>query len=304
MFAVLLALTACDSQPGPEPAAAPGAMSDRGETVLTVNGTPIGSGELGIVFRRMRVPEDKVAEYAFSRGGKHVAEEYALATVLYDKALAEGLDKDPKVELEMAFAVRQVLATAMRNKLADTAVTEEAIQKYYEDNKARFSRPEVKARHIQLADEPAAKDALARLKKGEKFEELAKTLSLDRLTKDKGGEVTWFHEKENPLWGDAAFAAEKGAIVGPISSRLGWHVVEVLDKRDATPLEDVREEAAEQIKHQQSNILVDEVRKSMKIEWAKTPDGGAPSAESQPTVRPPPAVQMPAAHPTEPAPQR
>lgn len=291
-IAFLLALAACNTQPAAAPTAAPGEMSDRGETVLTVNGTPIGSQELGIVFRRMRVPEEKVEEYAFSRGGRHVAEEYALGTVLYQEALAQGLDKDPQIQLEMAFAVRQVLASAMRNKLAETAVTDEAVQKYYNDNKARFARPEVKARHIQVADETLAKDVVARLQKGEKFEDLAKTYSTDRLTREKGGEVTWFHEKENPLWGDAAFVAEKGAVVGPISSRLGWHVIQVLDKRDSTPIEDVRDEASDQIKHSQASIVVEEMRKAMKIDWAKAPADGAEGG--------PAAAPAPVAAPTEP----
>lgn len=296
MFAILLALAACDGPTAEAPSVAPGTITDRGATVLTVNGTPIGSQELGIVYRRMRVPEDKIEEYAFSRGGKHVAEEYALGTVLYEKALAEGLAQDPQIQLEMAFAVRQVLAAAMRNKLADDAVTEEAIQKYYEDNKARFSRPEVRARHIQVPNETMAKEVVARLEKGEKFEDLAKTMSTDKLTREKGGELQWFHEKENNLWGAEAFAAQKGQVIGPVSSRLGWHVIEVLDKRDVTPLEDVRGEATEQIRHSQSTIVVEELRKSMKVEWAAPPAGVTPEeAAPSPAATPKPAT--PPGHP-------
>jgi peptidyl-prolyl cis-trans isomerase C len=281
MFTVLLALVACNSQPSAD--SAPGAISDRGETVLTVNGTPVGTNELSIVFRRMKVPEDKVSEYAFSRGGKHVAEEYALSTVLYEKALAEGLAQDPTVQVEMAFAVRQVLASAMRTKLANTAVTEDAIQKYYQDNKARFQRPEVKVRHIQVQDEALAKEIIAKLQKGEKFEDLAKAHSTDRLTKDKGGFVDWFHEKENPLLGEAAFAAEKGTVIGPVKSRLGFHIIEILDKRDATPIDDVRDEAKEQLEHQQAAMVVEDIRKGMTIEWSKTPEGeGEPTEGAAP----------------------
>jgi hypothetical protein len=311
----LLAIAACNNQtPAPAPAAAePGTIANPGETVLSVNGVPIGANELDLVFKRMKIPDDQRSTWAWTRGGKHVAEEYALATVLYHKALDEKLYDDPEVQLQLAFAARQILGAAEREKLAKSAVTEDAIKKYYEDNKARFDKPEVRARQIQVADEATAKDVYDRLKKGESFEQLAKDHSVDQLSKAKGGDVGWFHEHENPLWGDAAFAAKKGDLIGPLQTRVGWHVIEVTDRRDSTPIEDVRDEAIEQIQHQQAVTVLDGIRSEMKVEWVKQPEGDAPGGggagpggvatpgeappEGAPPAGAPPVGELPPGHP-------
>ncbi|MEQ1565268.1 MAG: peptidylprolyl isomerase [Myxococcota bacterium] len=309
--AILLALTACNNPPpaAPTAAAPPGAIVDPGETVLTVDGQAIGARELDLVFKRMRVPDDQRAEFAWTTGGKHVAEEYALANQLYFKALERKLQDDPDVQLQLAFAERQVLASAMRAQLAKEEVNDAAIAKYYEDNKARFSKPEVRARQIQVADEQLAKDLFARLKKGEDFAQLAKDHSVDPATKGKGGEAGWLHEHENPLWGDAAFAANKGDVLGPLSSRAGWHIVEVLDKRDSTPIEDTKDEARSQLEHQNAVVVIEKIRSALVISWVKEPAADAPAPQPGPGAvavpgEPPPGGapgpqggQMPPNHP-------
>lgn len=305
---LLIALSACNGSPPPAPAAPaaqPGAIADPGEVVLTVNGMPVGKKELDLVFRRMKVPADQLDGFAWTTPGKHVAEEYALARVLYQKALDEKLYDDPEVAMQLAFAERQILGSAMREKLAHDAVNDAAVQKYYEENKDRFTKPEVHARQIQVADETLARELGERLKKGEDFAQLAKDHSTDQLSKRVGGDVGWFHEHENPLYGDAAFGAPVGTIVGPIQSRVGWHIVEVLGKRDATPLEDVKPEAEQQIEHKEGVRIIEEMRNQMKLEWVKAPEGGpelsAPpeGAVATPGEPPPggPGAGMPPNHP-------
>lgn len=271
-IALALALCACNTPSSTAPAAssAVSEMPDPGEKVLSVNGTPIGLNELELVFSKMRVPDDKLAEFAWTSGGKRYAEEYALAVVLAQKAAAENVQNDPEVQKQLVLAQRQVLAAAMREKMAKAAVTEAAIADYYEKNKARFEKPEVHVRQIRVTTEPEAQELLERLKKGEDFAALAKEKSKD-ISGKNGGDVGWLHEKENPVFGDQALAAEKGALLGPIEGKQGFHVVEVLDKRDKTPIEDVRPEAAAQIEHAETTRLMDEMRKSLVIEWVKEP---------------------------------
>ena len=196
------------------------------------------------------------------------------------------------VQLQMAFAIRQVLAGNMRDKLGESAVNDASVQAWYEENKARFDKPEVHARMILVPSESQAKDLIDRVKKGEPFGALAKAHSIDR-SKSKDGDLGWFKEQEIPEVGDDAFAAKKGDLLGPIEGRLGFYVLEVLDKRDATPIEDVRKEAEAQIAHAEGVRKIDEIRKSMKVEWVKPlPDAGAPAMP----------VGLPAGHPPAGAP--
>ena len=182
MRTVFLLAVACNTPPpAPAPGAAPipGHIAAPGETVLTVDGTPVGLDELELVFKRMKVPDDQLADYAWTRHGKEVAESYAMGTVLYEKALQDKLYEDPEVKMQLASAERQILYSAERDKLAKASVTDEAVKKYYDDNKDRYDKPEVRASQILVPDEATAKDVLARIQKGEDFETLARQLSTD-----------------------------------------------------------------------------------------------------------------------------
>jgi peptidyl-prolyl cis-trans isomerase C len=90
---------------------------------------------------------------------------------------------------------------------------------------------EVRAAHILVKGEPKAKEIMEKLKKGDSFDALAKENS-ECPSKKKGGDLGWFgrgrmvREFEN-----AAFAGDKGALVGPIKTQFGWHIIKVLDKK-------------------------------------------------------------------------
>jgi parvulin-like peptidyl-prolyl isomerase len=92
---------------------------------------------------------------------------------------------------------------------------------------------QVWARHILLADEQAAKDALARLKKGESWDALAKELSKDTGNKDKGGDLGWFNKsKMVKEFSDVAFAMKVGEISQPVKSSFGYHIIQILGHED------------------------------------------------------------------------
>ncbi|MEZ4240663.1 MAG: peptidylprolyl isomerase [Myxococcota bacterium] len=281
-----LALAACNNSPGGASQCEPtGAIHDAGERVLTVNGTPVGEKELELVFKRMNVPEEKRGDYAWTRSGKHVAEEYALATVLYQRALDEHILDDPDLQLELAFVERQYLSSVMRNKLAHAAVTDEAIQRFYDENKDVFLKPEAKVRQILVPNKPLADSMVERLNKGEDFAALAKAHSIDQESAARGGELGWIKQGENPNIGEQVLAGQKGEILGPIESRLGYHVVEIEDKRDLTPLEDVKPLAAMSLANEEAARVLEEIRGQMEIKWDKEPEAGGgemPPADGAP----------------------
>jgi peptidyl-prolyl cis-trans isomerase C len=323
VLVLVAALAACNNPPAtPTPengtaASTPpiGVVKDPGEKVLSVNGTPVGMKELELVFMRMRVPPGQLAEFAWSPSGRHVTEEYALVTALFEEAVKQELWNDPEVQRQLAFSERQVLAAAMREKMARATVNDAAVAAWFEKNKARFDKPEVKARHIRVADETLAKDLLARIQKGEDFAEVAKVHSADQVTAPRGGDVGWFQEQENRMFGAQAFAAEKGALIGPVKSTEGYHVIQVLDKRDSTPLDEVRPLAEAEIAREQAPKVLDDFRTGLKIEWVREPapaaapggapphgPGGMPPGGMPPGMAMPPGAPGGAPHPMPPAP--
>ncbi len=83
-------------------------------------------------------------------------------------------------------------------KLA-AAVTPEEVRAYYEQHRDEFRRIEkVRARHIRVADESAAKATYARLQKGENFAALAAEVSL-APDAAQGGDMGWVLHGDKPL---------------------------------------------------------------------------------------------------------
>jgi len=90
---------------------------------------------------------------------------------------------------------------------------------------------EVRAAHILVRGEPKAKEIMEKLKAGESFSELAMQNS-ECPSKKRGGDLGWFARgKMVREFENAAFAGEKGALVGPVKTQFGWHIIKVIDKK-------------------------------------------------------------------------
>jgi parvulin-like peptidyl-prolyl isomerase len=103
-------------------------------------------------------------------------------------------------------------------------------------------------RHILVADEVLAKTIVDQLRAGEDFATLALQYSTDPGSKDTGGDLGWSDgEGFVPEFREAAFKLELNAISDPVQSEFGWHIIQVLGRRDrplaASELETKREEA-------------------------------------------------------------
>ncbi len=87
-----------------------------------------------------------------------------------------------------------------------------------------------RARHILVAQESEAQRVIERLNAGDSFAALAAAVSLDVSTRDYGGDLGWFIRGEllDPRLGEAAFSLALGEIGGPIATRLGYHVLQVI----------------------------------------------------------------------------
>jgi peptidyl-prolyl cis-trans isomerase C len=111
-------------------------------------------------------------------------------------------------------------------------------------------------RHILFATEAEAKAAIAKLKGGAKFEELAKQ-SKDTGTANTGGDLDWATPSSFPkVFSDAFVGLQKGAITeNPVQTPNGFHVIKLDDTRPTKlpALEEVKgqiEEALQQKKLQ------------------------------------------------------
>jgi parvulin-like peptidyl-prolyl isomerase len=143
-----------------------------------------------------------------------------------------------------------------REIASKVTVSNEETQKYYDDNKARFTKPVLyRLRHIHIATlQPSEKaedkksqekakrltdmineeakesinSILIKVKAGENFEELAKRFSEDEASKEKGGYLGDIHPDSTlPEIGKEMLKLKEGQTSGIIKSQFGYHILKL-----------------------------------------------------------------------------
>jgi len=95
--------------------------------------------------------------------------------VLSQEARKKGLDKNPELKAQLTILRMQAYANAYaQDYLQNHPVSDAAAKAEYDRLRSESGDKDYKARHILLDTEDEAKGIIARLKLGEKFEELAK----------------------------------------------------------------------------------------------------------------------------------
>lgn len=171
--------------------------------------------------------------------------------------------------------VKNIPATSAEVKaFLANAENQAKVKKLYEDNLNQYAKPEqVKARHILIradnskpgADE-AAKAKVATVQKRlekEDFAKVAKEVSEDPGSKDKGGDLGYFSKgRMVPEFEAAVFKQEIGKVAAPIKTDFGYHLILVEDRKPAmTPtLEQVQDQIATQLVGQ---TKIDSVQKRL-----------------------------------------
>ncbi len=161
------------------------------------------------------------------------------AKIVEEKAAKVNLDNDPQVKEQLAQAKERIVSTVFLQKEVQKQITDERLQQAYTLYVENFPNiEEVKARHILVEDESAAKDLIEKLNSGGDFAELAKENSTDG-TAEKGGDLGYFAAQDVvPEFSEVAFNLEPGSYTKkPVKSQFGFHVIQVEDKRTRPPAE-------------------------------------------------------------------
>ena len=224
--AILVSATAQAQQPAPaQPAADPVIAKVGDQTILL---SDLKAAAQGLPHNAQDVPPAQLYPA--------LLDEMIGGLALVAEAKRTGLDKDPTVQREVIMAADRALETAVLHKEIGPLVTQEAVRARYDATIAgKPGEEEVHARHILVADEATAKQIIAQLDKGGDFAALSKQYSKDPGASAQGGDLGWFKKSEMvPEFADAAFALKPGQITQtPVHTQFGWHVIQVLDRRQA-----------------------------------------------------------------------
>ncbi|WP_375005149.1 peptidylprolyl isomerase [Bacillus velezensis] len=125
-------------------------------------------------------------------------------------------------------------------------VTDADTKEYYDGLKGK-----IRASHILVADKKTADEVEKKLKKGEKFETLAKEYSTDS-SKDNGGDLGWFDKKSmDETFSKAAFGLKVGQVSDPVKTKFGYHIIKKTEERGK--YDDMKKELKEEVLKQKLN---------------------------------------------------
>ncbi len=159
---------------------------------------------------------------------------YVNGKLIYQAAVEDGIMDTQAYKDQLKTAQEDVARKVYLEKRVKAEITDADINKAYNEYKSKFKpQKEVKARHILVSSEAQAKDIIAQLKKGAKFNDLGK-----KYSKDNSVDLGYFtKEMMVPEFGNAAFAMKKGQISKtPVKTQFGYHIIAVDDTRTTKPL--------------------------------------------------------------------
>lgn len=185
--------------------------------VATVGGTPITNARLDQRIAELRrgprarhIPPDVVGGAENFR--RWVLQEIVVEDVLAHEARAAGIAVGDGATTRPS---PEAIAGLVAIVTAGVTIPEEELHTYYQRNHDLYERPEVRrVSHALIPDEAVAHQLMADTSGG-----------IDPASFDDLGDVGR-GELAGPLE-DAIFAAEPGAVVGPIRTEHGWHVARV-----------------------------------------------------------------------------
>ncbi len=302
------ATTAAPAAPAPAPAPAP---TPKPEDIILakVGGEAITEADFQSAFRLLGQQEQM--QVLMVQGGKdEFVKRMAESKLLSVKAKRMELDKTKSYQLALERTKDDLLAReflskegpALQKKLA---VSEADVKAYYEQHPERFKQPDlVSVRHILVAvkqgeGQPGMSDKEAKariakiqgeLKKGAKFDALAKQYSDDPGSKENGGLYAdadpsgWV-----PEFGKAAITQPIGKVGAPVKTSFGYHLIKVEGRKPSrlVPFEEAKAHAEKLAQQERQtkvwNELMDDLRKEIPFEMVQKPGPAVlPSKATEP----------------------
>jgi peptidyl-prolyl cis-trans isomerase C len=291
VFVLLLtALFACQKKEA-------GKTSQAGPFLAKVGNVAITQADYDREFAAL--PDYAQQMFRGNEGKENFLNEIIKKEILYQEALKRGLENTPEFKQKVEDFKKLTLISELISQevMSKAKVSDQEVKDYYDKHKEDFATTsQIRASHILVKTEAEANKVLERLKKGEKFETLARELSLDKASAKQGGDVGYFGRGQMvPEFERAAASLKVGQISEPVKTQFGYHIIKVTGRKTGPVLEfdRVKEVIAQKLAGEKQkeafDKYMDEIKKNYTITINKEalqalhPEA-APATPAEPTA--------------------
>jgi peptidyl-prolyl cis-trans isomerase C len=237
------------------------------QNVAIVNGKPVPVARMDALAQQVARSGRQVTPEMQAQ----IKEEVIVREIFMQEAHARGLDASDDFKAQMELTRQSILIRELFTDFEKkNPVTDAEVQAEYDKVATANSAKEYHARHILVEKESEAKAIIAQLKKGGKFDVIAKKVSKDPGSGKNGGDLDWAapssYVKE---FAEALLTLGKGKTTDtPVKTQFGFHIIRLEDVRDAQfpPFADVKPQITQQLKQQKQAKFQEELRAKAKIE--------------------------------------
>ncbi|QNK72779.1 peptidylprolyl isomerase [Variovorax sp. PAMC28562] len=198
-------------------------------------------------------------------------EEVITREVFMQEAQKQALDANDDYKAQLELARQAIMIRQLFENFKKThPVTDAEVQAEYDKFVAANGGKEYKSRHILVETKDQADKIMADLKKGGKFEDIAKKQSKDPGSGAKGGDLDWANPGSFvPEFSEALIKLKKGETTSePIKSQFGFHIIRLDDVRQAQlpKVDEVKPQITQQLQQQRLQKYQEDLRAAAKIE--------------------------------------
>jgi peptidyl-prolyl cis-trans isomerase C len=237
------------------------------QNVAVVNGKPVPTARVDALVQQIEASGRPVDDAVRAQ----IKEEVVLREIFMQEAQKQGVANSTEFKNQMELARQTIMIRALfADYQKKNPVTDAEVKAEYDKFAAASAGKEYKARHILVEKEDQAKAIIANLKKGAKFEDIAKKDSKDPGSGANGGDLDWAPAASYvPEFSQAMVKLEKGQLSEtPVQSQFGWHIIRVDDIREAQlpSLDELKPQITQQITQQKMQQYQQGLRDKAKVQ--------------------------------------
>lgn len=245
------------------------------DSIGKINGEAITKAEYEAFLKLKNIPIND--EDRYERMQEQFVERAALAAAIED---AELLDVE-LTKAEVNEFKKQILISRYFETYLNESVSDEGIQNYYALNADQFQSEQVHVAHLLFRVNPkmddserqailtSAHEAYSKIQAGQTFADVAKAMSEDKVSAERGGDLGWIVKGAvAPEFSEKVFAMGKNELSEPFLTSFGFHIVKVLDDKQVVkkPLEAVKGDIRYQLRNKAKQAETDRLLETVNVQ--------------------------------------